>query len=302
MQFRLLRHFLAAYNHLNITTAADALAITQPGLTKSIQHLEAELGVPLFDRLPNGVAPTRYGEMLAKHSTSIFLEYDHAIAEIAAMKGGAAGTIRIGAGPIWLTHFLPPAVAAFRVTHPGVKLSLDAAVISTAVPALLRGEIEIFCGSLDFPEHPEIVKREMDEIEHVVFASHDHPLAKAAEFDPAQLLLYPWAMLASDDVGRRQLSAYFASNGLPAPDVLLESSSIVCILQNVRQGDFLACLARPLFNSPNAAGLVELAGPGTIWRYQAGIAIRKRLHIPSTTNRFVDSVIGTYFKNFKPAS
>jgi DNA-binding transcriptional LysR family regulator len=301
MQSRLLRHFLAVSNHLNITTAADAIAITQPALTKSIQLLEAELGVPLFDRLPNGVVPTRYGEALAKHATMIFLEYDHALAEIEAMKGGAAGSIRIGAGPIWLTHFLPPAIAVFRAAHPSVKLSLEGTVISTAIPALLRGDIEIFCGSLDFPDHPDLIKREMDEIEHVVMASRRHPLVTSTEAKPAQLLQYPWAMLASDDVGRRQLSAYFANHGLLAPKAMLESTSIIGILQNVLQGDFLACLARPLLDSPSGEGLAEVPGPGPIWRYQAGMAIRKRLQTPRVTNRFADSVISTYYQKFKAA-
>lgn len=299
MQSRLLRHFLAAYNHLNITSAADALSITQPALTKSIQLLEAQLGVQLFERLPNGVVPTPFGEALAKHSTSIFLEYDHALAEIEAMKGGSAGTIRIGAGPLWLTHFLPPAIAAYRTTHPAIKLVLDGAVISTAVPALLRGEIEIFCGALDFPDHPQIDKREMDHIEHVVVAGRNHPLHTAGLFKPARLLDYPWAMLGSDDVGRQRLAAYFASNGLVAPRATLETTSIICILQNLQQGDFLACLAKPLLQSASAAGLMEVDGPEVIWRYPAGLAIRNRARIPPATNQFVDSVISTYYQKFK---
>jgi len=299
MQSRLLRHFLAVYQHMNITVAADALAITQPGLTKSIQLLEAELGVSLFDRLPNGVVPTRYGEALAKHVTTIFLEYDHAMAEIESMRGGSAGTIRIGAGPIWLTHFLTPAVVAFQATNPGFRFSMEGQVISTAIPALLRGEIELFCGSLDFPDHPEIIKREVDQIEHVVLAGRDHPLTRDRDWKPQSLLKYPWATLSHDTVGRRQLAAYFATNGLNMPQATLESTSIVSILQNVQQGEFLACLARPLLDSIYGGNLVVIEAAGVIWRYQAGIALRKRPHIPSSITRFVDCVISTYYRDFK---
>lgn len=294
MRSRLLHHFLITCNHLNMTSAADELAITQPALTKSIKLLESELGVALFTRLPNGVVPTHFGEALAKHARTIFLEYDHALAEIEAMKGGAAGVIRIGAGPIWLTHFLPPAIAEFRAAHPRIKFSLQPCVISTAIPALLRGEIEVFCGSLDFPDHPEIVKQEIDQIDHVVLASARHPLARAAEVRAAQLLDYPWAMLARDDVGRRQLSSYFASNGLIAPDAALESTSIISILQTVSAGDFLTCLARPLLESPITEGLISLAGLGAIWRYEAGMAIRKSRHPSPATTRFIEQMVETY--------
>jgi DNA-binding transcriptional LysR family regulator len=299
MQSRLLRHFLATYTHLGFTSAADTLNITQPALTKSIRLLEAELGVSLFDRLPNGVIPTKFGEALAKYATTIFLEYDHALAEIDALKGGATGAIRAGAGPIWLTHFLPPAIVAFHTSYPNVKFSLDAAVISTAVPALLKGEIEIYCGSLDFPDHPELIKREMDQIENVVLASRDHPLANVRGVKPAKLLEYPWAMLSHDDVGRRQLAAYFASNDLPAPRAMLQSTSVICILQSVSRGDFLACLARPLLQSSSGERLVDIDGPSVIWRYPAGMATRRLANPSLAISRFVDSAMATYFQIFK---
>ena len=65
---RLLRHFLAVFEHRNMTAAARALHITQPALTKSIRRLEEELDVHLFERQPSGVEPTRYGHVLARRA------------------------------------------------------------------------------------------------------------------------------------------------------------------------------------------------------------------------------------------
>ena len=50
----LLRQFLAVVREGSLSGAAHALALTQPALTKSIQRLETELGVKLFERLPPG--------------------------------------------------------------------------------------------------------------------------------------------------------------------------------------------------------------------------------------------------------
>jgi DNA-binding transcriptional LysR family regulator len=64
MQSRLLRHFLAVVERKNITAAADDLHISQPALTRGIRQLETTVGVPLFERLPTGVALTGHGEVL----------------------------------------------------------------------------------------------------------------------------------------------------------------------------------------------------------------------------------------------
>lgn len=294
MHSRLLHHFLAVYKHLNISAAAESISISQPALTRGVQLLEAEFGVSLFDRLPTGVVPTRYGEVLAKHATMIFLEYDQAVAEIQAMKGGAAGVLKVGAGPFWLAYVLPSAIAQFRTNHSRIKLKMRGLVINTAVPALLRGDIEIFCGSLDFPDHPEIVKHEIAQIGHVIVAARNHPLATATEWKPDCLLKYPWAMVAEDDVEQQRLSAYFASLGFIMPPAVVESSSINSVLQNIRYGNFLGCVSRAMLATPIAKGIVEVPGPGAVWYYPAGVAVRRQLFTPITTQRFVDAVVEAY--------
>lgn len=104
MYSRLLRHFLAVVEHKGITSAAEELHISQPALTKSIRQLEDNLGVTLFERMPTGVVPTPFGEILARRARLMDLEYRHALAEIHAIKGGAGGTINIGAAPVWMVQ------------------------------------------------------------------------------------------------------------------------------------------------------------------------------------------------------
>ena len=177
MQSRLLRHFLAVVERKNITAASEDLHISQPALTRSIRQLEKAVGTTLFDRLPTGVALTRQGEVLARRARLMDLEYQHALAEITAMKQGLAGVLRIGAGPVWITTFLPPVIAAFHKQYPRVKVRLTSGVIDTLVPELLSGEIDALCANLDFAAQPEIVKEPLVSIRHSVVARAKHPLA-----------------------------------------------------------------------------------------------------------------------------
>ena len=288
MDGRLLRYFLETYSRMKITAAAEALHISQPALTKNIKLLEENLGVTLFERTPNGMIPTPYGETLARYATTIFREYEHALAELEGMKGGSAGRLRIGAGPVWLMHFLPPAIITFKESHPGIRIEVQGSMHNTLIPSLLRGELDIFCGSLDFPDHAQIDKTPICNIDHVVLAAADHPLASQETIRPDDLLAYPWAVLARDDVGIRNLSAYFAGNGLPPPLIGLETPSISCILEAVRAGSFLTSVARPLLNSHHGTGLATVPIPGTIWAYEAGFAVRKSLIPRRSVDHFVE--------------
>ncbi len=53
MTFEQLRIFLAVTQHLHFTRAAEALYLTQPSISASIQSLESEIGMPLFHRNGN---------------------------------------------------------------------------------------------------------------------------------------------------------------------------------------------------------------------------------------------------------
>ncbi len=274
MHSRLLRHFLAVVDHKGMNAAAAELHISQPALTKSIRQLEEILGVTLFERLPTGVVPTRFGEILARRVRLMDLEYRHAVAEIQAIKGGVGGTVNIGAGPVWAVRILPPIIAAFRRQQPNVRIKLRTGVIDTLVPALLGGELDVICASLDFPAHPEFVKEQLIEQRHVLVARASHPLAGRSDIAARELLDYPWIGFANDYVGNSRVNSFFAANELQAPPVSVETSSISTALNLLQEDDFI--LSIPTLNLPYAErfGLTRLAVRGTLWDSPAGIAYR----------------------------
>jgi len=286
MYSRLLRHFLAVVEHKGITSAADELHISQPALTKSIRQLEENLGVTLFERMPTGVAPTPFGEILARRVRLMDLEYRHALAEIHAIKGGAGGTINIGAAPVWMVQILPPIIAEFCRQQPKVKIKLNSGVIDTLVPALLGGELDVICASLDFPSHPEIVKEHLTEIRHTLIARAGHPLAAKSEVAPAELLAYPWLAIANDYVGNSRVNSFFAANELDPPVIAVETTSTSGMFSLLQTGDFIVNLPTLLLPYAEALGLTRLAVRGTLWDSPAGIAYRTAKSPIPTINSF----------------
>lgn len=275
MHSRLLRHFLAVLDHRGISAAAEAVHISQPALTKSIRQLEATLGVPLFERRPSGMVPTPFGEILARRVRLMALEYEHAIAEIQSITGGSGGTIRVGAAPVWLLRLLPPVIAKFHARRPQVKIALHTGVIDTLVPALLGGELDVICATLDFPSHDEIVKEHLIDIQHMLVVRDTHPLANREEVPAADLLAYPWIRLANDYVGSSRVNSFFAANELAPPRVAVETTSIASILSLLQAGNYIVNLPTVMETYIKVFGLRRVAIRGTLWQAPAGIAYRR---------------------------
>ncbi len=274
MYSHLLQHFLAVADHRGITAAAKAIHITQPALTKSIRQLEQLLGVTLFERLPNGVVLTRFGEVFSRRVRLMDLEYRHAIEEIEAMKGGTRGTLTIGAGPVWMARLLPPVITQFQGQKPNIRIQLVGGVIDTLVPALLAGKLDVICSALDFPSHPEIVKEHLTEISHAFVVSARHPLAKQRDAAPAALLEYPWATLTNNFVGNARVNSFFSANGLRPPRIDVETNSTANLIGLLAAGHYIAILPSLMVPMAEALGLKLLAMPGTLWDAPAGIAYR----------------------------
>ena len=290
LDHRLIRQFIAAVEHGNITSASLALNISQPALTKSIRKLESSLGIKLLERHSRGVVPTFYGEILLRRGKLVELEFEYAAAEIEAMKGGNKGNIRVGASPVFATLFIPQVSAAIIKSNIGLKVDLINGVLDTLVPNLLKGDLDIICSALDFPEHPEIVKEHLIDFKHTVFARANHPLAKQKNIAAIDLMAYEWIMLAQDHSAISRLGSYFSSNGISPPRIAMETNSFETAFSIVNQGDFLTSATSSMADSAKIAGLTPLLIQGTLWDFPAGVCFRRSTSTPKIVSEFINKL------------
>lgn len=68
MNFRKLKIFYETARYLNMTKVAKEMYISQPSISQSINELEAELGVKLFDRIGKKLYLTHEGEIFFYYS------------------------------------------------------------------------------------------------------------------------------------------------------------------------------------------------------------------------------------------
>src|SRR6266702_7904925 len=88
--------FMAVAEDGNMAKAAERLAISRPVISRTIAGLERTLGVPLFDRGPQGVEPTLYGHALRKLAVTVFDDMRRGIQEIEFLADPTSGELRLG--------------------------------------------------------------------------------------------------------------------------------------------------------------------------------------------------------------
>ena len=93
---RRLLHLLTLVEYGHFGRAADALNISQPALSKSIQALEAELEVTLVDRKSGGVSLTVFGQIVAERSKPLLTVEDDLRREIKLLNEHQIGALSVG--------------------------------------------------------------------------------------------------------------------------------------------------------------------------------------------------------------
>ena len=96
MDIRQLRYYIAVVEEGNISSAARSLHVSQPPLSSSMQSLEEELGVRLFDRGPRKIVLTDAGKALYGRAQVLVNMFDSVREEISSLGEGSRGTLRIG--------------------------------------------------------------------------------------------------------------------------------------------------------------------------------------------------------------
>lgn len=128
----------------HMTRAAEELRVAQPALSKAIARLEAELGVPLFDRQGRRVALNACGRAFLRHVERVFMELEDGRQELADLVGRARGTVTVAATTLRL---LPELLGAFRDCHPEVTFRLSQASTAEMQGRLGSGEIDLCLAS-----------------------------------------------------------------------------------------------------------------------------------------------------------
>ncbi|CAI8762560.1 SDS degradation transcriptional activation protein [Pseudomonas sp. IT-P44] len=194
MDLRQLRYFIALTEHRSFVRAADAMGITQPAFSRSIQGLEQEFGCALVDRGNKDLRPTPEGQVVLQHALTLVQGAALLNAEVTQMTKLDAGELRFGCGPAPAVKLVPDAVAQFIGAHPKIRTCFQVDNWEKLSRALSREEIEFFIADIrHFEADPNFQTRALTPKRGVFFCRPGHPLLAKESLSTNDMFDYPLA-------------------------------------------------------------------------------------------------------------
>jgi LysR family cys regulon transcriptional activator len=180
MKLQQLRYVLEITRHGNhLSAAAEALNTSQPGVSRQIQLLEAELGFEIFVRTRNriiGLTPP------GQHVVDIARRVIDDVGALRSLKDemtvGNKGTLSIGTTHTQARYVLPRVIALFVKTYPDVELILKEGDPEEICQMVDEGDADLAIGTETSGALPHLVRLPCFEITRSVVAKVDHPILK----------------------------------------------------------------------------------------------------------------------------
>ena len=156
MRLRHIEVFHAIMQVGTISGAAQVLHISQPAVTKVLQHAELQLGMPLFERVRGKLYPKPEAHRLFIETEKLNRDLQGIRRLAASLKSRAVETVRLVSTPTVAISVLPKAMTSWRRDFPDTRCELSTHHTSEIVNTLRLGEADLAL-SLQDPRHPGIV-------------------------------------------------------------------------------------------------------------------------------------------------
>lgn len=230
-------------NRGSILAASRVLHMSQPAVTKAIQDMEDILGQSLFIRTSQGVRPTEFGLMLARHVKTLVTDFRYLIDDLNNWNTGISGRIVVGTMLTASVDFLPRAVMRLKEMAPNVAIEIKVGVNEKLHPGLAIGELDIMLGLLPAGAvHDTLVHKELYEESLCAVVGKQNPLAVQLKEDWLLDEGLSWIVPPVNTEAGAAVTQFFERRALKHPLRIIESVSIMTNIGILTEANFVALM------------------------------------------------------------
>lgn len=194
IELRKIRHLLGVIEHGGFIRAAEAMHVTQSALTKSVQSLEAYLGVRLLERSQRGVTLTDDGEWFIARGRQLIADAEQIESDVKALRQLKKGRLRIAAAPAAFDWVWMRAVPRFSAKYPLIRVETISEPVADVHRLLGDGRLDLAVGVLaELRKDPDLEVVDLADFSLELFVRRGHPLDREAPPSVEELLQYPMA-------------------------------------------------------------------------------------------------------------
>lgn len=205
--FGRLAAFRAVAFHRNLNAAAMSLGLTGPAVSIQVKKLETEMGVALFNHLPNRLVLTERGEAFFKEVDDVFKALDRATATAKGSLDQFQGRATVALSKDIATVFAP-SIAAFIKEHPKINISILSRASNVGMNLIVNGEADVAVGF--YGKVPRTVaKTVIAKTNLCLFYPAGHPLDRRVTPSLREIAAHRVIMLRQSSTTGRMISAPF---------------------------------------------------------------------------------------------
>jgi len=234
MNFNQLKAFYFAVKYGSYSTAAEALYITQPAITKQIQQLEATYGIKFLNRFGKKMVLTDAGEILYDFADKIFQMENQAEESLRDFQQRKSGRLRIHASESFGAYYLPFIINIFRKKYPNIHISVNIFPNQEVIENTIKLENDL--GFISYPfEHKKLLIQDVLEDRLVLIVPPSHTFARIKLLNPQKLNGQSIIMHEKGSATREIVDAFIRRNNLSV-FITLELSNNEAIKRAVEEG------------------------------------------------------------------
>ncbi|OKO82627.1 hypothetical protein AC628_03015 [Bradyrhizobium sp. NAS96.2] len=224
----------------SIRKAAARLNVASSAINRQILALEAELGAPIFERMPRRLRLTSAGEILIMHVRETLKSSQRVAAQIEALKGLQRGEATIATMNGLAGGPLPRFLAGVMGAHPRMHIRLRVLTLDQIPNAVLTGEADIALG-YNFAAGPGLRVVASHDLHLGAVVAPGHPLTRRKPAWLADCLEFPLVLGDASMTIRPVVELAFTRAGIPLHPTI-ESNSIAFMMRIVREGNAVTFL------------------------------------------------------------
>lgn len=208
IHYRAIGYFEAVRRWGSIREAARQLDVAASAVNRQVLKFEGEVGLPLFERLPDGMKLTPAGEIFARHAIAVLQDEKRLAGEFDALRGLRRGEVAVIAAESLNAQFLPRLVSRMAEKYPGVDIRIQTAGSNEIPASLTAGDADLGL-AFSLPPSTGLFQLAIGRFRLGAVMRPDHPLAGERQVSfaacAAHVLILPSPELSIYTLMERQL-------------------------------------------------------------------------------------------------
>jgi DNA-binding transcriptional LysR family regulator len=239
-----IRLISAIADHGQVSAAAERLNISQPAASRLLHEIETILRAPLCERAAKGMVMTRFGEAMARRARAILLEIREANREITELKTGYGGSVNLGSVTAPAIGLAVPAIRKVRALYPAIQINCQIETSNVLARDLIAARYDFVIGRIPDDLDPRLFDALPLGIEKACLVVRaGHPLLSQPPAGLAELSRYDWIFQPQGSLLSRRLQTMFIETGVPLPDNIVTTTSVLLTMALIAESDSIAPIA-----------------------------------------------------------